>query len=372
VNPNNRPVSGPPFGEERMVRLLGEMLGGWGADVSTQEVLPGRSNIIARFQGKSRRPSLMLEAHSDTVQAGEMSIAPFEARVEGGRLYGRGACDDKGPMAAMLLGLRAVLDEEGRPPSDVYFVSTCNEELGGTGAARLMESGFRTDAAVVAEPTGLAIVHAHKGVVRWRIRTRGVAAHSSAPEMGVSAISMMARIVERINGPLSAGLSRHEHPLLGHATVSVGTIRGGEQVNVVASQCEIEVDRRMLPAERSEEATAELVRHLEEVKQCFAGGDYSCEETGCYPPLEEDRQGPVASLAAAACAKALGKAEFAVAPWGANTGHIKRAGIPCVLFGPGSIRQAHTADEFIELAEAARAVEVYAGIIRGTPSLRER
>jgi len=364
VNPNNRPVSGPPFGEERMVRLLGEMLAGWGAEVSTEEVLPGRPNVIARFKGMNPRPSLMLEAHSDTVPLEDMSVASFEPRVEGGRLYGRGACDDKGPMTAMLLGLRAVLDEDGRPPSDVYFVSTCNEEMGGTGAGRLMERGFRTDAAVVAEPTELAIVHAHKGVLRWRIRTRGVAAHSSSPDRGVNAICMMAQIIGRINGPLRAGFSRQEHPLLGHPTVSVGTIRGGAQVNVVPSQCEIEVDRRVLPAERIEEATAELVRHLEEVKGGFAGGDYSCEETECYPSLEEDRQGPIASLVAAACEKALGKAEFACAPWGANSGVIKRAGIPCVLFGPGSIRQAHTAGEFVELVQVARAAEVYAEIIR--------
>jgi acetylornithine deacetylase len=364
VNPNNRPFSGPPFGEERMARLLADQLGGWGAEVSVREVMPGRFNLVSRFKGKKPRPSLMLEAHSDTVEVEDMSIPPFEPRIAGGRMYGRGACDDKGPMAAMLLGLGAALEEDGGLPSDVYFVATCGEERGASGARCLMAEGFRTDAALVAEPTDLEIVDAHKGVVRWRIRTRGVAAHSSAPERGVNAISAMARLIERINGPLAGSLAKKRHPRLGSPTVCVGTIRGGTQVNVVPAQCEIEVDRRLLPEETSEQATADLVRELEELKGRSAGFDYSLEEIERYPALEEDPKGPIASAVAAACARVLGRAVFAAAPWGANSGVFKSAGIPCVVFGPGSLRQAHTRDEFVELEQVAQAVEVYAEVIR--------
>ena len=249
-------------------------------------------------------------------------------------------------------------------PADVYFVSTCNEERGASGARGLMAEGFRTDAALVAEPTDLEIVDAHKGVVRWRIRTHGVAAHSSAPERGVNAISAMARLIERINGPLAGALAKKRHPRLGSPTVCVGTIRGGTQVNVVPAQCEIEVDRRLLPDETSEQAAADLVRELEDLKGSAAGFEYSLEEIERYPPLEEDPKGPIASAVAAACAKVLGRATFAAAPWGANSGVFKSAGIPCVLFGPGSIRQAHTRDEFVELEQVAQAVGVYAEVIR--------
>jgi acetylornithine deacetylase len=364
VNPNNRPFSGPPFGEERMARLLAGQVGGWGAEVSVREVMPGRFNFVSRFKGKRPRPSLMFEAHSDTVEVEDMSISPFEPRIAGGRMYGRGACDDKGPMAAMLLGLRAVLEEDGELPSDVYLVATCSEERGASGARCLMAEGFRADAALVAEPTDLEIVDAHKGVVRWRIRTRGVSAHSSAPESGVNAISAMARLIERINGPLAGSLAKKRHPRLGSPTVCVGTIRGGTQVNVVPAQCEIEVDRRLLPDETSEQATADLVRELEDLKGGSAGFDYSLEEIERYPPLEEDPKGRIASAVAAACAKVLGRAAFAAAPWGANSGVFKSAGIPCVVFGPGSIRQAHTRDEFVELEQVAQAVGVYAEVIR--------
>jgi acetylornithine deacetylase len=313
----------------------------------------------------------MLEAHSDTVAVEGMSIPPFEPRVAGGRMYGRGACDDKGPMAAMLLGLRAVLDEEGgKLPSEVYFVSTCNEERGASGASRLMAEGFRTDAALVAEPTDLEIVDAHKGVARWRIRTHGAAAHSSRPERGVNAISAMARVIERINGPLAGSLAKKRHPRLGSPTVCIGTIRGGTQVNVVPARCEIEVDRRLLPDETTEQATAELVRELEELKGSAARFKYSIEEIERYPPLEEDPKSPIASAVAAACAKVLGRASFTAAPWGANSGVFKEAGIPCVVFGPGPGRQAHTRDEFVELDQVAQAAGVYAEVIRnfGRPS----
>ena len=364
VNPNREAFSGPPYGEERMARLLSDLLGGWGAEANLREVLPGRFNLVARFKGKKPRPSLMLEAHSDTVEVADMSIPPFEPRIAGGRMYGRGSCDDKGPMAAMLLGLRAVLDEDGGLPSDVYFVSTCNEELGASGARGLMAEGFRADAALVAEPTGLEIVDTHKGVARWRIRTHGVAAHSSAPERGVNAISAMARLIERINGPLAASLAKKRHPRLGSPTICVGTIRGGTQVNVVPALCEIELDRRLLPDETAAQATAELVRELEDLKRSGTGFEYSFELTEDYPPLEEDPKGPIASAVAAACAKVLGRATFAAAPWGANSGVFKSAGIPCVVFGPGSIRQAHTREEFVELAQVAQAVGIYAEVIR--------
>jgi acetylornithine deacetylase len=364
VNPNNQPFSGPPFGEERMARLLSDQLAGWGAEVSVREVLPGRFNFISRFKGKKPHPSLMLEAHSDTVGVTDMSIPPFEPHIAGGRMYGRGACDDKGPMAAMLLALRTVLDEDGGFPSDVCFVATCNEELGASGARCLMAEGLRADAALVAEPTNLEIVDAHKGVVRWRIRTRGVAAHSSAPESGVNAISAMALLIERINGPLAGSLAKKRHPRLGSPTVCVSTIRGGTQVNVVPAQCEIEVDRRLLPDKTPEQATTDLVRELEDLKRSSAGFEYSLEEIDQYPPLEEDPKGPIASAVAAACAKVLGRAAFAAAPWGANSGVFKSAGIPCVLFGPGSIRQAHTREEFVELEQVAQAVAVYAEVIR--------
>ena len=363
VDPPDGACVEPPFGEGAMAALLTEILSAWGARTETVEFAPGRFNFLARFDGADPDRTLMLEAHADTVPVEGMTIPPFEPVVRDGRLYGRGSCDCKAAMAAMLLAIRRVLDEGG-PPATLWFVSTGDEEVGGTGARHLVDGGFRPDAAIVGEPTGLAVVHATRGGYRFRIVTKGRAAHSSDPSRGVSAISKMARVVQTIEGPFAEELGRIRHPILGPPTVSVGVIRGGEQVNVVPDRCEIEVDRRTLPDEARREIRKQFVRHLETIAAADPEFKYDLEELTWYPAFVEDRDGPVASLVAAACEATLGRAEFKAVPWTANAGIFKEAGIPCILFGPGSGGQAHTADESVDLNQVVKAVDVYAEIIR--------
>ena len=358
VNPNRKPVSGPPFGEERIVSLLDYLLRSWGAKTRVEEVAPGRPNLIATFEAAKSGRSLMLEAHSDTVQVDQMTIAPFEPAVKNGRLYGRGACDTKGAIAAMLAAIEKVLDEDGQLPMTLHFVSCCNEELGATGAHGLMKAGFRADFAVVGEPTDLRIVHAHKGVVRLRITTSGVAAHSSDPSRGVNAIYKMVPVLEALERKVQPELQKLNHPQLGRPTLSVGTIHGGTQVNVVPPSCAVEVDRRFVPGETRDSVVRQIVDALR------AAGDPAWEEIEYYPPLEQDPASPIAKCVREACEEKLGKAEFVVAPWGSDAGVFSAAGIPSVLFGPGSIQQAHTQDEYVELDQVVAASRVYAEIIR--------
>jgi acetylornithine deacetylase len=364
VNPNDSPVSGPPYGEDRLAELLKDILSGWGAEVEVAEIFPHRPNLVARFPGTRRDASLMLEAHADTVSVEGMTIPPFEPNIRGDFLYGRGACDDKGSMTAMLLAVKSVLDADGGLPVDVLFVATCNEERGASGAKALMSTGLRADMAVVGEPTNLEIVLAHKGVLRWRIRTHGIAAHSSTPEQGVNAISTMASLIGAMEERLGATLARRSHPFLGSPTLSVGTVRGGTQVNVIPAECEIEVDRRLLPDESPEQATKELEEEIAALQKKVPDLRYDIEQIEYYPPLETDRDSPVARRAANACKAVLGEARYAAAPWGADSGHFNQAGIPSILFGPGSIEQAHKAEEYVSLDQVASAAAVYAEIIR--------
>ncbi len=365
VNPNNRPFSGPPYGESALVHLLDKKLAAWGAVTSRQTALPGRQNLVAHFAGKDSSKSLMLETHADTVDAENMSIPPFAPAVENGRLYGRGAADAKGPMAAMLLAIKAVLDADGRPPIDLYFVAAANEERGADGAHRLMmEETFRPSAAIVGEPTELAIVNEHKGALRWRITTHGVAAHSSMPSNGVNAIYMMSRLLQYIEGPLCAKLATRNHPRLGPPAISVGTIRGGSQVNIVPAHCQVEVDRRIIPSESLAQATAELTGALAAMAREEPKFKYEMEEIEWYPPLEEDAGSRVARALAESCRRVRQKAEFAPAAWAADSGVYKSYGIPSVVFGPGSIRHAHTADESIALDEVVLAARILTDLIR--------
>lgn len=364
VNATDCETIAPPFGEERLAHLLASRLRAMGACVTLCEVAPGRPNLVALFPGKDRSRSLMLEAHSDVVPVTGMTIAPFDPRVENGRLYGRGACDTKGPMAAMIEAIRTVLDQDGAPPTDLYFVSACDEEHGARGVQKLLADGFRADAAIVGEPTELTITHMHKGSVRWRLTTRGKAAHSSRPETGVNAIAHMAEAVCRINGPLVARLAGKCHAQLGHPTLSVGLIHGGTQVNIVPAECFIEIDRRTLPDADRVELARELVHEMQLLGQNIPHFNFALEEIEYYPPLERGKDSLIARVVAAACEQRLGKAEFTVAGYGTDGGFLDAAGIPSLIFGPGSLAQAHQAVEFIELAQLAQAVDVYADCIR--------
>jgi acetylornithine deacetylase len=306
----------------------------------------------------------MLEAHADTVAIDGMTIEPFAPAIRDGKLFGRGSCDDKGPMAAMLLAIRSVLASGPPRRATLYFVSTCDEELGSFGAHHLMAGAWRPDAAVVGEPTDLAIVHAHKGAYRFRLVTHGRAAHSSNPSVGVSAITPMAAIVQALDASLAPAMKAQGHPLLGPPTVSIGTIRGGSQVNIVPARCEIEVDCRVLPGETSEGVAARVRERVEGILRADARLSYSMDDLEWYPAFEQDLADPIMATTRAACQEQLGSAQLAAVPWASNAGVFHAAGVPSVLFGPGSIKQAHTADEHIALDEVVRAAAVYAEIIQ--------
>jgi acetylornithine deacetylase len=363
VNPASAAGDEAWRGEGRLLDLLERLLHSWGARVRRQRVLPGRENLIATFPGLDGSRSLLLEAHADTVGVDEARL--LRPRLAHGRLYGRGACDTKGPMAAMLFGIREVLDQDGRLPVRVHFVATCDEECGARGARHLVASGFRADAGVVAEPTGLSIVTAHKGAVRFRVVAKGRAAHSSTPERGVNAIRLMAGFVTAVETSLSQRLAACRHPLLGSPTVSVGTIRGGNQVNVVPECCEVEMDRRLVPGETAAMALKQLRQVLAQVHPAGSRGSFTIETTQEYPPLEAPRTGAMARRAAEACRRVLGRTRFDAVPYATNAGLFAGAGIPCVVLGPGSIHQAHTAEEYIGVVEFRAAIRVYAEIIRG-------
>ncbi len=364
MNATGRAIIEPPWGEAALMDLLRRECEEMGGEVSLHDVLPGRQNLICRFAGRDSTRSLMLEAHADTVPVEGMTIEPFAADIRDGKLYGRGACDTKGPMAAMLHGIASVIDSEGAPPVDVFFVSCCDEEQGARGAAALMAEGFRTDAAIVGEPTELQITDLHKGALRWRISTLGQAAHSAFPHLGRNAISSMAEVVRLLDGAVTKAFGGTHHDRLGDPTLSVGTISGGTQVNVVPDRCSIDVDRRMLPGENREELTRALRASLDGLKVHGEPLVYEIEETEYYPPLSCPPDAPLRSAMEYACRNMTGGPRYAAASYGTDGGCFAGAGIPTLVFGPGSITDAHKAVELIDLKELHTAVTVYAEVIR--------
>ncbi len=342
--------------EERIAAFLTDHLAGMGMMVERQEVEPGRPNLMAHWPDQTGAASLMLEAHMDTVTVEGMIIEPFRAQIRDGRMYGRGACDTKGGMAAFLTAL-ALAREEGRLPADkLYFVATMSEETGCHGAAALMEHGFRTTAAIVGEPTRCEVVTCHKAPLWLEVQTRGRSCHASMPECGRNAIEVMARVVDFVHGPWTAYLGRRTHALLGRSTAVVTQIDGGSKINIVPARCRARIDSRLVPDWPNTEVMADFERMLTE----HVGGSGHCEVAivESQPGLDTDAGVPLATKLLHLCQEANGQDTPRGVNYFADTGPFSQAGITSVLFGPGDIAQAHTADEYLDLEQLYQATEV--------------
>ncbi len=371
VNPMGRDLSGPEFYEYEMTARLAELFESLGLPYERHEVESGRENIIARLDQPERAddgPILVFEAHQDTVPVDGMVIDPWQPVVRDGRIYGRGACDIKGGMSAMLAVLSRLAEERPATMPNVVMACTINEEHGYSGARALVELWRRgdsqllpraPDAVVVAEPTGLDVVVAHKGAVRWRCHTRGRAAHSANPQSGSNAVYKMAPVLAALEA-YQRDVTRQfpAHPLCGPVTLSVGTIRGGLSVNTVPDQCTIEIDRRVLPGESSQTAYQHVIDHIAQ----WPGVDCSAVEH--EPPFLDGAslaEGANAALAErlAEAAQACGASGRQIGvPYGTDASQFAADGVPTVVFGPGSIDQAHTIDEWLPLDELKLATEV--------------
>ncbi len=276
VNPMGRSVGGPQYFEWRLTHHLEQLFRCLEIPTWRQPIAEKRDNLFARLDGEPALEQggglVLFEAHQDTVPVDGMTISPFDAQVRDGRLYGRGSCDIKGGMTAMLVALSRIAVALPSPRPTIVMACTVNEEHGFTGATGLCQlwraeanSIFsrRPDAAIVAEPTSLNVVVAHKGMIRWRCHTSGRAAHSSLPEHGKNAIYRMAHVLNALESyanDLVGTLA--EHPLCGRPTLSVGTISGGVSVNTVPDRCTIEIDRRIVPGEDPQAAWQHVIDYL--------------------------------------------------------------------------------------------------------------
>ncbi len=365
-NPMGRSDPGEGFGEAALTDCLESIFERFKISCFRQVVHPGRSNILARLDGDAGAPVVLFEAHQDTVPVDGMTIDPWDPREEDGRIYGRGSCDVKGGMAAMLAVLaRLRLRRPERCPT-VVMACSVNEEHGFSGVEAmkgLLRGGqsdlvpVRPDVAIVAEPTLLQTVVAHKGAVRWRLHVRGKAAHSATPDQGVNAIYQMARVLNALETYQRDALPElGAHPLCGPATLSVGVIHGGISVNTVPDECIIEIDRRLMPEETPEGAQKRLLDYLAKT----VGADAFELEPAFMTaePLSDEANGALAAQLGEAIQAVTGEWQTVGVPYATDAPYIARLGIPTVVFGPGSIQQAHTRDEWIAVEQLESATEV--------------
>jgi succinyl-diaminopimelate desuccinylase len=361
------PSYGPDHGwEAGVARALEEFLRGEGIDVTRQPVTGGRENVLARLPAGTAgdgRPVLMLNGHMDTVPpSSSMRYPAFGAEVHDGRLWGRGAVDMKGAVAAMAVAF-AALGHAGVPPRPVVFAAVVGEETGGLGTLALGAGGAPADMAIVGEPSGLAIIPAHRGVYRCDIVVHGRAAHGSTPELGVSAIVRAARLIAALDTRLPEMWTNQRHPALGGPSFNIGTIHGGIAANVVPDRCEFTFGKRWIPGDSPERIRADLQAVIAETigaAHAEVTGDQQFDAVP-RPPLHTPQDHPLVKALAHSVAAVSGRpARFGRFQAFTDGAVLQAAGTPAVIFGPGDLSLAHTDEEHVEIAALYTAARIYA------------
>jgi len=362
VNPMGRPIDQPIYLEDRVTAYLEECFRELHVPYERQVVQPRRENIVATFEPAEPTCTLVWEVHQDTVPVDAMTIDPFGGVIEGGRLYGRGACDVKGSMASMLTAFARLVRDKPRKAARVILACTVDEEHTFLGVQHLVKQGLKADYAVVAEPTSLDIVDAHKGVVRWKVQTNGRACHSSRPEDGINAIYHMGQVLHVIERYAEQLRASRTIPRLGRPTLSVGRIEGGVSVNTVPDFSRIEIDRRLLPGEEPSVAHRQFVEMLASAPELRDRSYTVSEPWLSCPALTPEGSDAFARMLGESINRVKPSHQIRAVPFGTDASTIRNAGIPAVVFGPGDIAQAHTCDEWIDLTEVEQATEILVGL----------
>jgi len=368
INPMGRELSGPIYFEQRLSDWLVSFFESIGARYERIEIAPGRANVIARYDSPGTTQTLLFDAHQDTVPIDNMTIEPFTPQVLDGRITGRGASDVKGGLAAMLHAFAKLVKEKPTGATNVVLSCSCDEEFTTLGIRDLVtywqeKSGksclltSKPDGAIVAEPTDLDVVVAHRGVTRFRVHTIGRACHSSDPTQGRNAIYTMARAVRYLEDYASwLPKSVPIHSLCGRPTMSVGRIFGGQSVNIVPDSCTIEIDRRLVPGEDPLVAWTTL---REQLTERFGPHIVTDEAWISSPALNNHDNAWLAESLLKCVENVAGRHRSLGVAYCTHASTISCAGVPAVVFGPGSIAQAHTEDEYIEIQQLDHAAEIY-------------
>jgi len=358
VNPSLVPGAA---GELAVARRVAEEMRASGLTVEIQDVAPGRPNVIGTLEGRAPGRALMFCGHTDTVGVAGMA-RPFDADVRDGRLYGRGAQDMKGGVAAMLSAARVLSEGGGLAAGRVVVAAVVDEEHSSVGADALV-TRYRADAAVVTEPTGLDVAVAHKGFQWVSVETRGRAAHGSRPQDGRDAILRMGRVLaslETLDRHLQNGST---HPLLGAASLHASLIHGGRELSSYPDRAWLELERRTLPGEPATVAVDEVTSILEMLRNAdheFEGDAKAAFGRDAY---EIDPASPLPAALVRAATGVGGHPRLAGMTFWTDAAILGGAGIPSVLFGPGGAGL-HSTEEYVFVEDVCRCRDALVALVR--------
>ena len=353
-------------GERGLADFVESHLRDIGMETAQHEALPGRPNVFGRLRVPNSRGLLLFECHMDTVGIDTWGPEALEPRLEGTTLHGRGSCDAKGCLAGMLLAVRELAQEREQLAVDIGVLGVVDEEYRFRGIQGFIEQGIDVTAAVIGEPTELGLVTATKGAVRFTLQTKGRPAHSSQPHKGNNAIYQMVEVIQHLRETLDPRFAVRSHSLVGYPTWAIGIIHGGHAANVIPETCQIVVDRRIIPGETSEGAIEEFEEAIREL---------AADKPDLHPsvasrdladwPLDTAADEEVVQAAMRALQAHDRPPEPQGVTYGTDASKLQvKAGVPCIVFGPGDIGYAHTDHERIELSEVAESAAIYAQIAR--------
>jgi acetylornithine deacetylase len=361
IDSRNPTLDPDSAGEAECARFLASVLDDWGLSVSLDETVPGRPNVIARI-GAVDAPALMLNGHLDVVGVEGMTHDPFGAELRGDRIYGRGSADMKGGIAAMCAAAVSATDSS----SDLQTIvsAVVDEEYESLGMRALIASGLKAEAAIITEPTRLAICPAHRGFAWMEVNLTGRAAHGSRYDIGVDAIThagLLLAELDKLERTRDAGL---RHPLLGRGSLHASTIRGGVGMSTYPEECSLAIERRTLPGESAELALKEVDDACAAVRAQHPRFEARVTLSTAQLPSDVPVDAPIVRyLREALEAEEVSVRIEGLSAW-TDAALLNEAGIPAICFGPGDIGLAHAAEEFVPVDEIETATRVLTRLLR--------
>ena len=359
VNNAFLPPGDPHAGEELVADYLKNRARKAGLEIETQATNSGRDNLIVRLKPLGQATHrIILAPHMDTV-GGDLDKI-FRPTKKGERLHGRGACDTKGSVAVMFHAMEHLAKRHRPANTEIVFIGFVDEECNQTGSRAFSKLKLKANLALVGEPTRCRVVTAHKGDLWLRLSSIGKAAHGARPELGRNAVHTMAKCIDTIETEYAQNLLKRRHPVLGHPTINTGIVRGGSQPNIVPDVCEADLDRRTLPGESFTTISREIGEVLKKrgLKARLTNvKGYTC------PAMETDPTLPMVQqlMRTVRQTKPLGVDYYC------DAANIAATGVPAIVWGPGDIAQAHTADEWISIRQIERGMDVLTRFLLSLP-----
>ncbi|MGH7652217.1 MAG: ArgE/DapE family deacylase [Gemmatimonadaceae bacterium] len=348
-------------GEGKCAETLGSILNDWGFSVHLTDAAPGRPNVIARL-GPDGSPALMLNGHLDVVDVGGMVHDPFAAVIGGGKIYGRGSADMKGGVAAMCAA--AALNSSTDSDRQILVAAVVDEEYESLGMRALLAAGVRADAAIVTEPTRLAICPAHRGFAWFDVELKGRAAHGSRYDVGIDAITHAGLLLTELEELESTRASGPTHGLLGRGSLHASTIEGGTGMSTYPERCRLTIERRTIPGESVERALMEITAACDRIRNRRAEFDATVTLRTAQLPSDVSVEAPIVKrLAGAMEQEGFQPTVEGLSAW-TDAALLNATGIPAICFGPGDIALAHAAEEFVAVAEIEQAQRVLGRVVR--------